>query len=410
MIITRPYLDNRRTPAGKPAPIKISLTFKKDVAYLSTGIKIPEGLWSKESLMIRSKSRQAELSDLHARIDRILFDLQEKGALDGLTMREVRDIVADKMTPRKARGKKFLACMQAFAESRKKKRTREIYRATINKIIAFQERPEMLDFKDITLGWLDRFDSFLSITAPKKNARNVHLRNIRAVFNDALKRDPTINYPFRQARIRPEKTAKKSLTAAQLRTLFNAELPQWQKRYVDFFQMAFLLIGINTEDLVHASEIVGGRLIYQRAKTYMAYTIKVEEECMAIIDRHRGQEHLLDVLDTYSSTHTWTSKIDRELKTICAGIGLPRISMNWARHSWATIASELDIPKETVAASMGHSSNTVTDIYINFDIGKIDRANRKVIDYVLYNKKDADIYEMIRAMNERLMKQDAVTG
>ena len=56
------------------------------------------------------------------------------------------------------------------------------------------------------------------------------------------------------------------------------------------------------------------------------------------------------------------------------------------RHTWATIAAELYIPKETIAAARGHAQNaTVTDIYIDFNRKKVDEANRKVIDYV--NKK-----------------------
>lgn len=63
------------------------------------------------------------------------------------------------------------------------------------------------------------------------------------------------------------------------------------------------------------------------------------------------------------------------------GVGLfPDISTYWARHTWATIAASLDIPKETIAAGLGHSNNTVTDIYIAFDNRKVDAANRRVID------------------------------
>jgi integrase len=76
--------------------------------------------------------------------------------------------------------------------------------------------------------------------------------------------------------------------------------------------------------------------------------------------------------------------------------------MYWARHSWATVAIDLDIPKDTVAAALGHSSNTVTDVYINFDRAKIDRANRMVLDYVLYDKKPQDIFDLIRRMNENV--------
>ena len=65
----------------------------------------------------------------------------------------------------------------------------------------------------------------------------------------------------------------------------------------------------------------------------------------------------------------------------------PDISSYWARHSWATIAASLDIPRDTIAHALGHGGNTVTDIYIDFDEGKVDEANRKVLDWVLYGKK-----------------------
>ena len=64
----------------------------------------------------------------------------------------------------------------------------------------------------------------------------------------------------------------------------------------------------------------------------------------------------------------------------------PKISQYWCRHTWATIAAELDIRKETIAAALGHGGNSVTDIYINFYMRKVDEANRRVIDYVLYGK------------------------
>ena len=62
----------------------------------------------------------------------------------------------------------------------------------------------------------------------------------------------------------------------------------------------------------------------------------------------------------------------------------PDLSSYWTRHTWATIASELDIPKEVIAHALGHSwaNSTTTDIYIRFDNKKVDEANRKVIDYV----------------------------
>ncbi len=59
-----------------------------------------------------------------------------------------------------------------------------------------------------------------------------------------------------------------------------------------------------------------------------------------------------------------------------------------SRHSWATLAAELDIPKETISAGLGHEiGSDVTSIYIKFDQKKVDDANRRVIDYLFGKEK-----------------------
>lgn len=61
----------------------------------------------------------------------------------------------------------------------------------------------------------------------------------------------------------------------------------------------------------------------------------------------------------------------------------PDLSSYWARHTWATLAAQLDVPKETIAAALGHEIGmAVTSIYIDFNQSKIDEANRRVLDYV----------------------------
>ena len=45
-------------------------------------------------------------------------------------------------------------------------------------------------------------------------------------------------------------------------------------------------------------------------------------------------------------------------------------------------------PRETISAALGHEiGSRVTSIYIDFDQKKVDEANRKVMDYVLYGNK-----------------------
>ena len=107
---------------------------------------------------------------------------------------------------------------------------------------------------------------------------------------------------------------------------------------------------------------------------------------------------MLNVLDDYKNYKDFLHRMNIGLQKIGdverKGLGgkkhvtpkFPGISSYWSRHTWATIAASLDIPKETIAAALGHSSNSVTDIYIKFDRKKVEEANRKVIDHLLINK------------------------
>ena len=62
----------------------------------------------------------------------------------------------------------------------------------------------------------------------------------------------------------------------------------------------------------------------------------------------------------------------------------PDLSTYWSRHTWSTIAAELDTPIDVIAHALGHEipGLDVTSIYIHFNEKKVDDANRKVIDLV----------------------------
>ena len=154
-----------------------------------------------------------------------------------------------------------------------------------------------------------------------------------------------------------------------------------------------MLIGINVIDLCNLQTYENGRIEYIRAKTHKPYSIKVETEANEIIQKYSGEKHLLNYLDTYKNYRSFymnmcngLKAIKQRLNDIDDGVTIKELTSYWARHSWATIAAYLDIPKDTIAAALGHGGNTVTDIYIEFDMRKVDEANRKVLDYVLYDK------------------------
>lgn len=295
---------------------------------------------------------------------------------------------------------KFTKHFQRFIDSKTNKGTKGVYKHTLDRIRLFDSDIDKKSFEDITLQWLTDFEAFCARTA-NKNARNIHLRNIRAVFNNAIDYEITTSYPFRRFKIRPEKTRKRSLTVEELRKLFDYPVEEYAEIYRDMFKLIFLLIGINSADLHSLKSITkDGRIEYKRAKTGRLYSIKVEPEAMEIINKYRGVNGLLCIADRWSDSRNFRHQCNKALQRIGQvdrkGRGgkkiitaeFEEVTTYFARHSWATIAYDLEISKDVIAQALGHSDgHDTTNIYIREDSRKVDAANRRVLDWVLYDKR-----------------------
>nr|WP_308570858.1 site-specific integrase [uncultured Prevotella sp.] len=408
------YLDKRGLKKNDVAPLKISINKKGLSAFISLGVKVLPSQWDSKSEKVFDHPMKSQINlYLEHRKTQLMsayMELQPKGKLVGLTPIQIKKVLLSYIDPEAKQRNLFVARFRHYAEKQKNENTRGKYLNTLNRITEFDKSASTLTFEDISKDWLTDFGLFLENKGNSINTRGIHFRNIRTVVNDAIDNGITKAYPFRKFHIKTEQTEKRSLTLEQLRALFNYNAEFWQFRYIDVFKLTFFLIGINPIDLYNLTDITAdGRIIYNRAKTHRLYDIKVEPEAMEIIKRYKGKKHLLCFAEQYKRSHNFISMIDRGLKSIgpAARIDNPKyfyksrkykfvtkripafpdLSLYWARHTWATIAAELDIPKETIAKALGHGGSTVTDIYINFDNKKIDEANRKVIDWVLYGEK-----------------------
>ena len=298
--------------------------------------------------------------------------------------------------------------LHRFALQHPHTRTKELYLSTERRIRAFDAACESITLDDVTHDWLVRFDNFMAQTAKSANSRSIHMRNLRAVFNDAIARELTTNYPFKRYTIKSQPTEHRALPVEALREFIAMDVLPYERKYKDMFVLMFLLCGISPVDLCALECIDHGRVMTRRAKTGQPIDIKVEPEAMEIIERYRGKgDKLLDILDGCGAHYLeWVRRMDRNLKTL-GGVTMerktakdgkarlaavkrkrwPKLSAYWARHTWATIAASLDIPMETIAQAMGHSPKGVTSIYVAFDRGKVDDANRRVIDWVFYGRR-----------------------
>lgn len=407
MATTKLYLDCRATRSNGTVPLKVTITNKTQSSHIGLDVFITPAQWDKLSGRIVNHPNKSFLNTYITRrkldIETELLKLSATGQLSQLGITEIRNRILQALNPCESKKHTFVSEFTKFIESKEKPRTREIYQMTLNWILKYDTKAELLTFEEITKDWLVDFDKFVSITSPSRNARNIHLRNIRAVFNTAIDNEITTAYPFRKFKIRSEATIKRSLSIEQLRELFSMQVDKTQEKYLDMFKLIFYLAGINIVDLCNLKQITNGRIEYYRAKTNRLYSIKVEPEAMEIIDKYRGVDFLLNPLDRYKTYRDYAKRLNDNLQLV-GPISYeyrvvngkkrkykkynpiyPELTTYWARHSWATIAASLDIPKETIAAALGHGQNSITDIYIDFDQKKVDEANRKVIDFVKQN-------------------------
>lgn len=272
---------------------------------------------------------------------------------------------------------------------------------TFNKIKEYDPNYVKLTFDAIDLKWLTHFDEWLSEQGASQNTRCIHFKNIRTVINRAIDEELTEKYPFRKFKIKQETTRKRSLNVEQIRKLFTCDVEEYQVFYRDMFKLMFLLCGINAIDLYNLKSITpDGRIEYRRAKTHRLYSIKVEPEALEIINKYKGEKNLLSIADRWKTHKEFIKFLNEALKKIgeikIVGRGgkkeikpyWPEISSYWSRHSWATIAyNDLDIPKDVIAQGLGHGKQDVTETYIDRAEKKVDSANRKIIDWVLYGKR-----------------------
>lgn len=409
MVTLKFYLDKRAARPGDPAPLKLAFTKNSDTALLSVGVRLLPSQWDARAQKVvaapNKDALNAYLRERMATVHGHVLSLTSAGELVRLSATQVKNKVASLLEPEAGADRLFVARLEAYAARQSSSRTREIYEVTVKKVLAFDRKARQLSFEDVNKDWLSRFDAWLVGSCPSRNGRNIHLRNIRAVFNDAIDNELTSAYPFRRFKIRPAPTVKRAVSIETLRSIFSFPVERWQRRYLDAFRLIFCLIGINVVDLLDADPLVDGRLLYLRSKTGRLYNIKVEPEALEIIQRYAGKDRLVSFGEGRKNYKSFTMQLDRSLQSIGSARyevrlvrgkekkvkvyepAFPGLTSYVARHSWATIAASLDIPKETIAKALGHGGSSVTDIYIDFDLRKVDDANRRVLDWVFYGKK-----------------------
>lgn len=379
------YLDVRRAKRDGRYPLKLVIRHARQELVLPMGIDLQGCEWSKESQSVMKHPQRGVLNALlHSKrgaVEQYFNEIVlQNGVGDLKRHKEMVDRVlhGDDLSLPDDECRLVDALVEYVGRRALKDKTRETFDQTIIKVRAFDGT---VSVNDVDRFWLERFDSSMAESGLSVNTRGIYMRNIRTVFNYLIDEERVSRYPFRKFKIKVQETAKRSLSLEELRQLIRLSLDGSAARYRDLFVLSFLLRGINPKDLLLAKQeqVIRGRLEYDRSKTGRHYSVLVEPEAWEIIDRYRGEEYLLDVMEYRSNYDHFVKQWTRGLKGL--GGEWSGLSTYWARHSWATIAHGLGVSKDVISLGLGHSFGVrVTDVYINYDMELVDDANRLIID------------------------------
>jgi len=340
-----------------------------------------------------AKAKTARLANLYTSVEDYILSHQTD------TPEEMKQHIREIITgAKKTSSHSFVEYIRKVAETKERYNTKRNYERVARTVEAYD--------KDCTFETIDKKWLLAYLEHEKKekgrsaNGLQTDLQIMKFSFSKAIEEELTDKYPFRGVSVKKEQTKKRCLTLEQLRAIRDFKLVGKKAMYRDCFMLCFYLIGINISDLLFLpkSALKNGRITYKRNKTGKLYDIKVEPEAMEIINRHksRKKDFLLSFLEEANTTYTnrFANNMAKHLRTIgekerhsyyvTVHPIEEGITSYWSRHTWATMASEIDIPMEVIGRALGHSlwDNAVTSTYIKYDTRKVDEANRKVIDYL----------------------------
>lgn len=402
------YLDMRSVKDGQPGPLKIRYYHRGSAIMIPTTIRLLPEQWMDNTIINHQRAKQwnsmlrLRLADITSEI----LELEVTGRLSSMTAEQLKKRLMTSIghETEKKEDDLFLPIYMEYMGRFDNAGTISIWNNTLNRLKAFCESEgynlNKMTFDKMTAEWMEEFDTFLAKTAPKPNARAINHRNIRTVFNYAIKRKKLpVSYPFADFKIKHQETRHQDLTVEQTRQL--KDYPLQEEHIVkvrDIFMLMIYLRGINAADLFGAKkeQIIGGRLEYYRRKTGAFTSVKIEPEAWDIIKKYEGKEYILDISERWSDPKNYLRRMDKDLKKVgpvtyekkgkktYKGI-FDKLASNSARHTWASLTVELGYSMDTASEGLTHKFGArVTNIYVNKRLQKnVDRANRHVIDYIL---------------------------
>lgn len=393
----------------KEGTLYYQVIHKRNVKWISTDYHVFQNEWDEKAANITIPLNGERVQKLLLIQSAIVRELrQRKRTLDRLetsskelTLNELCEAFSQ-LPPCKTVFT-FLEEQVERQERMQKHGTANTYISTYRRFKEYRQNKDLF-FDELTPDMIEEYEAWLANRNQKPNTIRFYLRTLNTLFckaanNGMLSEERKL---FSHVRLSYATTTKRALSEADILALQNLKLEAGTTLAFarDMFMFSFYMRGMPFVDIAYLkkSNLKNGILTYRRKKTNQPLLVEWEQVHQEIIERYahqtEGSPYMFPIIKQtdgteYKQYKRVQEKVNRTLKKLGIMIGLKTpLTAYVARHSWASIARDMNIPIPVISEGMGHQSYKTTQVYLNsIDVSKISEANRTIIQRIRKGKK-----------------------
>lgn len=392
-------LDTRRKKKDGTYPVKLRVFFKTDKRRYSTGLNLTQEDFEKsyidKPILKVHKQINKQIRDLTTEVDEILENI-------GVFSYEKFE---SRIQTKSAENDLFSSFDLYINKLRKEKRisTANSYFQAKTSIQKFTSK-KILPFEEVNSSFLRKYEAKMVEDGRSVSTVGIYLRYVRNLFNMAIKEDlvKMDYYPFGKGKYQIPNTPKtyKALTPEELKKLSDVAVEEGsiEQFYRDLWFFSYYGNGINTKDLalIKYSSIKDNIIHFKRAKTILTNRtapeghIPIIDPLRKIIDKWGNDptdpdKYIFPILAQNETdeqivklVHQTNKQIRKYIRKIAEKAGIKSdISMQHARHTFATVLVQSGVPLANISQRLVHGSINTTNKYIgrNSSIKEFEISN-----------------------------------
>ncbi len=254
--------------------------------------------------------------------------------------------------------------MQVVEQSERKKLTKLNYQTLLNNIERFRKGTRITD---IDYQFLVAYDKWLRESGIMHNTRISRLRLLRALLNEARKRDIISTNPFERFRIQQMVSKKGYVPTEQIRKLEHLNLSGMEDKVRDAFLIG-CYTGLRFSDIttLRQEHIKDGWIVKKMIKTGFIVELPIKElfggKMMLLLEKYNGN------IERLTKSIGSNSAVNKILRGLLDKIGADsKITFHSSRHTFGTLLGQSGVQLTTIQKLLGHQKLQTTQIYSEVD-------------------------------------------